>query len=863
MKIVKAKSYQEYKIHKYKKIFSLFVSLLLSLSLVIASHPFVDENGDGINDLGEHDVEEITFEDPGTTSSDGFLYDVELGWEHLTGTYDNNLNERIDELHATITSGDYEAATETAEEVENTLKIIEDNVEATEAGTTTISEVATSEETPVHEILSVEETFIEDDGIKDKIEAINSELTALVDTGTITTETAGEIINTVQLTTAETLVVIEEQKEKLIEQIATTSETSVLEVELAVTEEEEQAGLHEEHKEEITSTEIVVLETAIEEIKTEVVENEKEGHDEEAHAMKVLLANAELHLQRAEQALETGNTGKAFGQFTSAEHLTLNADRLSDKTFSELPKEETSKIEELEKTGEEIREEIHEETASHVKEWEEHKDLLLTKYPEKKEFLESEYEQAKKVVDLTDKLAGKYDDKYEKLKAEGKTQEKIDSELTSIFSQEFQLAYGEEYTPPGFIEEKTVVGDQVKIEFGGGFVEGQEYVDPTNNGNYKFGDNSYTFVSVLGGTHTFEYPEGYDPKTYSRGDESFEYESDGYKYEYSATGYLITKPDGTKEEHAYTPGKYEAVGGAVINHNPTGFDCKSPEGKITKFEFNPEYDNYVAEDGKVYVPEVSAHIEETKYDATDKKYEYSHAGATWSYDPAKDLWVSSTGETHKPVAQIGAPIGHEEQGSYNTEHGEKWIYDSSSGKWKESSTGKEYAPPPSAYYAYDSATGKYVDTEGNVHESSSFEHSGTTWSYDKSTGKWASNTGETYDIITGQSTGETTYSTGGYYEAGHLDSYGHAYGGETTIHSEGYYSSTGTYTGGGTTSTGTYTGGETTTSTTGGTTTTSGGDTTGESAPTHSDGGHTGHIIYDYKETVIINPGDTKKYRLF
>ncbi len=812
----------------YKKFSAIFVSIFLLLSLlpnlVIAQSP---------------EETTVTFGDPGSTSGIGHI--IDLWWEGLTGvTPEEQANERLDELHALIQEENTKNAEVTATELVETLEIIENNVNAIDPGTTTLEQVSTTEDTPIHELLTVEETIIGDSGIEDKVDAIHQELTELVDAGTITTEIAAAISNPIQEETIEVIVAVEEQKEEEIEEIAKTSDVSVIEVELAIDDEEEEEGLHEEHKKEVTTVEIASLETAIEEVKKEVIENEKEGHDEEAHAMEVLLANAELHLQRAVQASKTGDTGEAFGQFNAAKHLALNADKISDKTFSELPKEEVAKIEELGKTGEEIREEIHEDSASHVKEWEEHKDELLVKYPEEKEFLETEYKTAKETLQLTDKLAGKYNDEYEKLKAEGKTQEQIDSKLTEAFSQEFQLAYGEEYTPPGFIEEKTVVGDQVKIELGGGFVEGHEYADLTTGGKYKFGDNGYTFVSALGGTHYFEYPEGYDPKTYSRGDESFDYTTpEGYKYEYAATGYVITKPDGTKEEHPYEPGKYEVVGGAEIKHTATGFECKSEEGKTTKFDFDPGYGTYIANDGKVLITETSFLEKEVEYNANNKKYEYSHEGKTWVYDPAKDVWTSSTGETHKPVATVGAPIGHEDEGHYNTEHGEAWTYDSATGKWKDSG-GKEYTPPPSAYYSYDAATGEYRDEHGESHEGS-VSHGGDTWTYDSSTGKWSSATGETYNPSTGQSTGGTTYTTGGYHEA-HPDSTGHV----------GPYEGTYIYSG----SSGAYTGSysETTHTDTGG-----GGGGGGDSGG----GGHSGHVIYEPTEEVIIVGGDYRKYRLF
>src|SRR3989344_4455082 len=193
------------------------------------------------------------------------------------------------------------------------------------------------------------------------------------------------------------------------------------------------------------------------------------------------------------------------------------------------------------------------------------------------------------------------------------------------------------------------------------------------------------------------------------------------------------------------------------------------------------------------------------YQGEKKVYSYENYGEMWDYNPSTDSWTSSTGQTYKPSATTGAPIGHEDEESYKTESGETWSYDDSSGTWK-SSSGQEYTPPPSSYYSYDASIGGYVDTQGNVHEVSQVQTSTSqSWSYDTSSGTWKSSSGESYNPYTGTTTdasgqATSTYDTGGYYSSGsyatNAGSYTDPYGSTWERSSDGSWtSSTGqTYT---------------------------------------------------------------------
>ena len=621
----------------------------------------------------------------------------------------------------------------------------------------------------------------------------------------------------------------------------------------------------------------------------------------------------------------------------------LNADAISGRTFSELTEEQINQIKEsLGKDAQELRENIERVTTDYVGEWETYRDELISKYPEKQEYFENMYEQSKKVMGLTEKLTDDYFEEAEKLVAEGKTNEEVEAIMTERFSDEFRKAYGEDYIPPGFIEptvEDVETGTEVEVipigeidkdffdtyDEGGGFVKDNLYTDPVTDYRYVFGDGGFSYTTPVGEIYNVEYPENYQPKTYSRGDEVYDYSyrtADGeYEYKYTSTGYEVMNPDGTTESFTYPEGTYEVVGGGKIEQKPTGFDYTPDEGAKITYDYNPEFKHYVASDGKVYVPPegTSYHSQYTNYDPSGKTYGYSYGGETWKYNPESNKWVSSSGETYTPSAITGAPVGYEDKEVYITERGETWSYDSSTGTWK-SSSGEEYSPPPSSYYSYDSNTEHYTDAYGNTYERSQFEsshedYSGKTWSYDSNAGVWSSSSGESYNPVTGttsDSSGQTTYQygSGGYYSAfsgGHYTDAGgstwsqnpdgtwQSSSGETKSTAEGYvgsqyqggggYDAAGNYVGGdygGYTASGTYTGGNTYTQNTdgtwndGGSTGTysggdssggsySGGSTSGGDSGGTSSGG-TGYATRSFEEETpkeVISRTSWEKYRLF
>ena len=102
-------------IFSFVLIFSIF-----NVGFVVApSHPVLDENFDGVDDITGESLtggeKIITFEDYGeTTPSDGFGYNWEIFWEDFTGVSEyEQLQERYSEVYyEMMINHDYDAAGE-------------------------------------------------------------------------------------------------------------------------------------------------------------------------------------------------------------------------------------------------------------------------------------------------------------------------------------------------------------------------------------------------------------------------------------------------------------------------------------------------------------------------------------------------------------------------------------------------------------------------------------------------------------------------------------------------------------------------------------------------------------------------------
>ncbi|MEK6862045.1 MAG: DUF5667 domain-containing protein, partial [Nanoarchaeota archaeon] len=795
-----------------KFIFGIF-SLILIMSIFSVSI-FAQEATDTTTGTTADLAETIEFVDHGTTP-DSFFYNFERFYETIqlnifTFSAEDKAEleaqftaERISEINAMIEIGDYDSALEAAVDANQILNNAEGHIESiVEDETVDLIQIQEGQVdgTTLHNLIDLQEEYLHDE---QHIDGLKEVLQQEVEEGTVTSEQAGTLINELQEGLAGVQTDISESKEELVEASAEESGISIIEADIIVEEEETEAGVTEEFKKEVAIEEIDTLRLAIADITNEAELAEEAGELDNAEVLHNLLENAELKLQVCEQALEEGDYGEAHGQFTAAEHLTLNADKyLSDH--------DSVDIELITEDYDEIRKDFEEEHDKYVSDYETHRDELLGKYPERADEINKAYERSKKIGDLTERVGNELTKLFNDLKAEGKTEAEVIETVHARFVDEFKKAYGEDYIPPGFINfEETEedlhiipigrIDDFGDVKYGGGFIEGQEYTDPISGYKYTYTKEGCTYTTPLGEIYEFEYPKAYEPVEYVRGDEVHEYKYHSpegtYEYTYFATGYQVIGPDGVVGSFIYPEGTHEVVGGGEINNKPTGFEYKSDEGKAINYEYNPEFEHYVASDGKVYVPSASYHLENSEYHDDKNTYSHTYQGETWNYNPESGKWISSSGETHTPEAITGAPVGHEDKGYYTTEHGETWSYDSSTGSWT-SSTGSSYTPPPSSYYSYDPEAHHYTDVHGQIHEgvdSGSFYDTGKSWAYDSSSGVWSSSTGDTYNPYTGSGTsgtGETTdYSTGGYHTAYSSGSYTDTSGATWTQGSDGSWTS--------------------------------------------------------------------------
>lgn len=812
------------------------------------------------------------FDESGTTP-DSFFYNVDLFFENTALTFTTSpeakaeleaqyAHERFDEMHAMIDSGDYQAAQEASVYGEQLLVQADEHIEQILPTQTTTLEQVQQGESRINDVLQIQTVMVENNIASTELK---EELAKKVESGDISIEQAASLIDNLRQDVVEVETTLVNKEDALVSDIALKTTTTELEIEILVDKQKQEQGVFDVYQEKITQERLIALQNAILDIQNDYRKAQEEGQFQDESTLRSVLDQADLKFQIAHDAYENGDYGKAFGQFTAAEHLVLNVDRV----LASPQQERQNVIEKLQvyalEHPSDITQDRIQESKKYVEDYEKIKDELIIKYPDKAEQLQRNYEQANRIITLSQKLEDSFSAEYERLTTqEKKTPAEADAILRDRFVEEYRAAYGKEFTPPGFVTpgvqiEEIPIG-QIPDGFGqpgttiqtpqptitAAFVEGYEYTDPNSGYKYEFAKDGYKYTTPFGETYDYKYPEGYThpSHSYETGNEvhSYEYQTpEGIvKYEYSATGYSVTKPDGSTQTYTYLQGEYTTLSGDKIEIKPTGFEIKSQTGRNIEWDYNPEYNNYVSSSvDDVYVPPEGAsyHIENTKYESDQKSYTYEHSGETWTYNPSSHTWTSSGGESYKPQATTIAPTGYESHGSYTTETGTTWTYDSTSGTWA-SSGGETYTPSTSSYttgsgtsYYYDPSTSTYVDTSGKTYSPTSYssDTSGTsgtssTYSYfDPSTGSYhTTTTSYTYDSSTGTYTpsDSTTYSgTGTYggtsysgtsYTGDTSTSYSGSYSGYTSDTSTSSTSTSGSYSGGdsgGSTSTSTSSGG--------------------------------------------------------
>ncbi|MEK6872872.1 MAG: hypothetical protein AABW90_02580 [Nanoarchaeota archaeon] len=724
---------------------------------------------------------EVTFGDPGTTMPGDFFHPVELLIEDLTGvSKEEQIEERYAEANTLIQEGDYDnagvalgEAVDSHEALQNELKTLAETTVGTTAEETVNTETSLQQEDSAlhNSIETVVETESNIQTLNDQLDAIHTKLIIDVNEEKLTEETAGDIFNDVQEASSETKLTVLEEKEQVETIISSETRVSELEVEIVVLDVEEDKGLHEGFKEDVNHDSINSLEIAIVKIEKEIETLEDTG--ENTKAAEQVLNVAELHLQRAEDALESNNIGEAHGLFTSAEHLTANVDK-----FLENPDKNRDELVELVKTPEEIKKELQdEEHIEHARD-DNYWIGLITKYPEHADEIKAEQERAKEV----DKLFSTTDieQKINELTALGKPEE----EVHELVIDAYAYLYGKEYIPPGtyFTEikeaEKEILGgisevatdekgdiiggyykgELIKttdIKDGGGFIYNHEYTDPSTSNTYEYklesdGTTSIDYTDVLGQKYTEELLANYNPELkYEKGNEkhTINYESstgENVVVELSVLGVEFKSTEGKElAKEAYKEGKYPIAGGAEVKIDEAiGYTLENDDGKATVYTYNPEFKNYYdALSGLTYNPDVSSHVDKTTYDAAKGKYNCDYGAKDYLFDPAKNSWTLPDGKS-LAVQVATAPIGEEDKEEVKLANGEIWNYDKTKGEWA-SSTGEKYTPSPNNY-VYAKAGESHVDP-----------HTGATWTTttnEKGETVWTSSTRETWNPATGTHT---------------------------------------------------------------------------------------------------------------
>ncbi|MEK6861328.1 MAG: hypothetical protein AABY07_05135, partial [Nanoarchaeota archaeon] len=562
--------------------------------------------------------------------------------------------------------------------------------------------------------------------LDNQLDAIHTNLIKDVNEGKLTEETAGDIFNEIQAASTETEQTITQEKEQTEEIISTETGVSDFEAELVVNSIEEDAGLHEGYKEDVNHESLLALETAIVEVEEEIENLEATGED--TTAAEKVLSNAELHLQRAEDALESGDIRNAHGLFTSAEHLVANADK-----FLENPNANRDELVELVETPQEIKEELqkeeHTEHAGDDSYWSE----LIEKYPEHADEIKAEQERAKEINKLFSTID--LEQKINELLAQGKSQEEVDK----LILKSYEHLYGEEYIPPGiyFTEikegEKEILGGiseivtdekgniigsyydgklikSTDIKDGGGFIYNHEYTDPItrNTYEYKLGSDGKTIIEytdVLGQTYTEELPSDYTPELeYKKGNEEhiINYESstgENVVVELSALGVEFKSTEGKElAKESYEEGNYPVAGGGELTINEAiGYTSENSKGEATVYTYNPEFKNYYdALSGLTHSYDVSSHVDRTIYDAEKGKYISDYGNKDYLFNPKDNKWTLPDGKTIAVQVAI-APIGEEDKGEIKLASGEIWNFDKTTKTWV-SSTGEKYTPSPNNYF---------------------------------------------------------------------------------------------------------------------------------------------------------------------
>jgi len=738
---------------------------------------------------------EVEFSDPSTMPGNVF-YGMDLFFEDMRVYFADTpeekalleeqfIRERIAEVNYLIVNEKYERALTAAEEVKDTIKNYDSHVAEFSEGFSSDELLFSSFEGEqvgaLDKIIEYKQRMSELDR---QVLAVQSELITKVDGGLIEDGTAALLVNNLREGTSQFGTSLNREQDELISKTAEASGVSEFEIEFAV-EVKEGEVLGDAYREKVNQDEFVALENTMEEIKKDIEVAKAEGKD--TSSAERILENAELHFFKSRDSLENEKIGEAYGQFVSAEHLVLNADRYL-KEPGEISEEELNS---LTNTPEEVLAEENRESRDFVDSYAEFKDNLIEKYPDKVDLIEKEYERAREIQDLGSKMEFRMKELYNTYS--DLSEEDRNAKMHDFITSEYQLAYGKEYVPPGtyisfgdlgkevegelvgvddgsvilrsdvegseteklgvigigkidVVEEinpttgeveKKVIGwydgkPVQDLKAGGGFVLGYPYKD-SGGFSYQYGiegGNYYYEYTSPGGYHDkVSMPYNYDPTlTFDRGDEihTIVYENDDgeeVKTELSATGYQIESEEGK----SLVDGAYQ-------------------EGKYA-----------VAGGGEVSIDAAIGYT----YESSEGK------AVVWTRNPEyNNYYDSTTGMTIVP----SVPSIHHENTRYvdsnkmysYVNNGKEYNYNPSDNSWTLPNQQKIYpamAPAPVGYEDRAKEGNNYV-TPG-----------GETWKFEEGAWKSYDSSGEVQKSYTPSPNNYYSYASG----RGYVGSYGMAY----------------------------------------------------------------------------------------
>lgn len=741
---------------KYKNTAVIFSFVLIfsifNMGFVPApSHPSYICEGEGvydfISDEGCKNTEEIWENIEPPTFFGGFSHKVKMAFSSPETKLKLSAvltSQQIAQLEEALAEGDYKKAETASEEIRQTLEKSGRWLEEFNGEGVNYDEFYRGDD-EFNDFLYTERMYVQD---IEKLNEIKTTILEKVDSGETTHVAVDNIFKNID-DRGRVIAKFEEKENEFVDKVAEEGGITALEVKYEINNEDKETGMYENYYKNYDSADYAATMGNLDALRNEIADSDRIYSRE----VENLFDEAQLRAQLAQTELQNEHYSEAYSEFYKSQYIMNNLENYAEEGERAL-----NEIDESVAVGPaELTKEIVEKNNQMIRDYELARNMLLEKYPEEKDNLDSSYIVAQDVIALSEKINEVAEQELTKLEEAGKTTEEAKKIIDGKKSEEYYYNYGGKYFPPGYVEVST--DDEtgaIDYNYDGGFVKRYDYSDKASKVDYRFGDNGYSWTTWTGEKYSTPHPTDYEPERVKRGDEVFrtdvETEDGTYNYEYYATGYKYTAPDGTEKEIVYSDSadKVQFTGGTFVDYEPTGY-VVTYKGEAQVWQGNPAFDNYInLADGKVFVPEVSPQ-EDATYDAEKKVYEYDYGGATWAFDSATKVLTNEVTKQAIPTVAPDAPIGHEEEKELKTEDGTEWTYEENAEKfawhWK-GADGIEgdYVPAPNNYYSYDDETGNYINVKGDYDDSAWYMKE--KWTMQG--GAWISDSQITYDPKTGK-----------------------------------------------------------------------------------------------------------------